>query len=161
MSKKKKKEPMQKTTMPYIYDEEAEPVADTFQNEISKSQTQERKYGNIATQINEKYGTDFTYQSMRDEMCKIVNKLFRNMISEHPTKMFQVVEVMAQEFNVEEEKLVRYLDKDNYNRLREFAKKNYCTYYWENMERKKFEAKAKKKGKKTCRIQSSNEMFED
>jgi hypothetical protein len=160
--KKKKDDRIKVVDQPFEYDTDTVPVADTFNEEAENDkETRGMGYKEIADRINEDYDTDSTAQKIRDEMVKIVNKLFRNMISEHPTKLFQVVEVMAQEFHVDEEKIVRYLDKDNYNRLREFAKKNYNTLYWENMERRKKIAKARRKGKFITEIEETSNLFED
>ena len=118
------------------------------------------EYEKIKTVINDKYGTDDTALQIRAEAEKTFNKLFDSMMEEYSDRVFDVLYVMMDCFNITEIKAIRYLNKDNKEKVRNYAKNNYNTYYFENMEKEKKREKLEKKGKKLIEHENITELFE-
>lgn len=118
------------------------------------------EYEAIREKINEKYNTDSTNKEIRNEFLETINKLFSKMSEEHSDDLFGVVQIMIEEFKINEGKFVRYLNKENEMKLRNFAKNNFETTYYETMEKRKKDAKLIKKGKSSEIRESISDLFE-
>jgi hypothetical protein len=64
------------------------------------------------------------------------NKIFSNMIKLH-SDVFEILGCMCDYFGMTEAELVRKLDERNLNVVKQFARKNYETTYYENRQREK------------------------
>ena len=118
------------------------------------------EYESIKTKINEKHGTNNTALQIRSEFEVTFNKLFDSMLEEYSDRIFDVIYVMMDCFNINEIKAFRYLSKTNKEKVRNFAKNNYNTFYYETKEKMKQKAKAEKKGKIFYEYDSIDDLFE-
>ena len=117
-------------------------------------------YDEIRVEINRKHNINLTNKEVRKEFLAAVNKVFADMSEDFGDRLFDVIYVMMEEFEVNESKLVRYLDKDNMSKLRSFAVNNYETTYWETKEKKKKDDKSEKKGRMTEVRTRITDLFE-
>jgi len=118
------------------------------------------EYEKIKNKINTKYNVDFTAFSVRAEFEKVYNKLFETLLQDHSNKIFDILYVFMDCFNINEVKAVRYLNKQNKELVRNYALCNYNTKYYENIEQQKIDAKLEKKGKKSHKHSNINNLFE-
>lgn len=117
-------------------------------------------YDEIRKEINENYNCSLTNKEVRKEFLDAINKVFSSMLEDYSDRVFDVIYVMMEEFKVNESKLIRYLNDENMTVLRNFAKNNYETRYWEVKEKEKKDAKFEKMGKKFEIRDSIFDLFE-
>lgn len=117
-------------------------------------------YDIIRDEINKKYDSDLNNKAVRKEFLDAINKVFTNMSDSFGDRLFDVIYVMMEEFKISENKLVRYLDKDNLSKLRSFAVNNYETKYWETKEKQKKDDKLQRHGKSHKVREDINDLFE-
>jgi hypothetical protein len=117
-------------------------------------------YDTIRKEINDRYDCKLTNKGVRKEFLASINKVFANMSDSFGDRLFDVIYVMMEEFKISENKLVRYLDRDNMSKLRNFAVNHYETGYWETKEKEKKDNKLERHGK-GFRIRTNiSELFE-
>jgi hypothetical protein len=82
------------------------------------------------------------------------------MLQEHSHEIFNIIYVMMDCFNIDEVKAVRYLNKDNKEKLRSFAINNKETSYYEKIEKNNEKKKLEKKGLKYFEHVDMEDLFE-
>lgn len=75
------------------------------------------------------------------------NEIFDTLMITFPDKLFQIVYILADKFDVTEDKIFRTLNEENRHKLKNFAMNTYHTKYYEDRERIKIQHKMIKKGK--------------
>lgn len=118
------------------------------------------EYETIKAIINEEYGTTSTALEIRSEFEIAFNKIFENMLLHHSHEVFKIIWVMVDEFNVSEEKILRYLNDENKEKVRNFAMNNYETYYYELKEEEQEKEKMLEKGRSYFKCVRTDDLFE-
>jgi len=118
------------------------------------------EFEKIKDKINEKYRTELSALDVRSEFEIAYNKLFDTMLNEHSEKIFDIIYLFMDVFNIDEIKAVRYLNKSNREIVRQFAINNYNTKYYENIERAQLKRKLEKKGRTFFDYLDIRELFE-
>lgn len=117
-------------------------------------------YDEIREQINKTYDCKLTNKDVRNEFLDAINKVFSSMAYNYSDRLFDVIYVMMEEFKVNECKLIRYLNNENLSKLRNYAKNNYETRYWEVKEKEKNDTKLEKLGKSFEIRATISDLFE-
>jgi hypothetical protein len=118
------------------------------------------EYETIKEKINSKYKTNSTALQIRSEFEEAFNKLFDSMLEEYSDRIFDVIYVLMDCFNINEIKAYRYLSKSNKEKVRNFAKGRYHTGYYERLERDKMKKNAEKKGQSFFEYETIDDIFE-
>jgi len=118
------------------------------------------EYESIKTKINDKFSSDTTALQIRTEFEIAFNKLFDSMLEEYSHRVFDIIYVMMDCFNINETKAIRYLNDDNREKVRNFASNNFNTHYYEKCEQKRLKKKADKKGKIFYIHEDARDLFE-
>jgi hypothetical protein len=105
------------------------------------------EYESIKNIINEVHSCDMTALEVRSEFELAYNKIFDNMMVDYSDKIFDVLYVLMEEFNIDEIKAVRYLNEKNKDMVRNFAISTCNTFYYETKEKQQQKEKALEKGK--------------
>lgn len=105
-----------------------------------------QEYESIKEKINEKFDCDLSAIQVRSEFEIAYNKLFENLLQSHSHEMFKIIYVLMDCFNISEVKAVRYLSKDNKEKIRAFAINNCNTKYYQQIEKNIKKEKLEKKG---------------
>jgi hypothetical protein len=119
-----------------------------------------QEYEDVSKLINEKYKTSSTPLQVRKEFEEAYNKLFETMLVEYPTRVFDILYVLMDAFNINETKAVQHLTQKNQEIVRSYAKSKYNTYYYEKKEVEQIKEKYKKQGKKYFDYQVIKDLFE-
>jgi hypothetical protein len=117
-------------------------------------------YDEIRKQINDKHECSLTNKEVRKEFMSGINKIFSSMSEIYGERLFDVMYVIMEEFKISENKLVRYLDKDNLSKLRSYAVNNYETGYWEKKEKARKDDKLQRHGKAHRIRDNISDLFE-
>lgn len=120
---------------------------------------QMEEYKAIRQKINNKYNTSLTSAQIRKEFEIAYNKLFDSMMSEYSHRVFHIMYVLMDCFNIDEIKAFRYLNKQNKEKVRSFAMSKSKSWYWQKKEKDKINAKLLKKGKKIVEVQDITNLF--
>jgi hypothetical protein len=118
------------------------------------------EYEEIARIINELHNTDLKPLECRAEFESAYNKIFDRMLLEYPEKVFDILYVIMDEFNIDEIKAVRYLNEKNKSVVRNFAMANCVTDYWQKKEKEAKRTKAHEKGKLYLEHIDTEDLFE-
>lgn len=118
------------------------------------------EYEQIRKHINEKFDTKSSAMQVRAEFEIAFNKLFDSMMEDYSDRVFDVLYVMMESFNINEIKAYRYLNKDNKEKVRNFAINRKNAYYYEKKEKEMIKKKMKKKGKPFYEFQDVRGLFE-
>lgn len=113
------------------------------------------EYEAVKKVINKKYKTNNTALEIRSEFEEAYNKIFSSMIADHPKQPFEIIWVIMDHFNIDEVKAVRYLNKENYAIVRDYAKEHCHTPYYENIET---DLKQKKIDKKLAKRKETDSL---
>jgi len=125
------------------------------------SDQQLNEYEKVKNFVNKKYGTKNTSLEIRAELEEAYNKIFDKMLQGSEDKVFQIIWVMMDFFNIDEVKAVRYLNKKNYEFLRKHVVENKNTLYYQKIEKALQEKKVAKKELKMKRsIKTIMDLFE-
>ena len=119
------------------------------------------EYEDVKKQINRKYKTNTTALEVRSEFEIAYNKLFDKMISQDPNKITEIIWVIMDVFHIDEVKAIRYLNKENFELVRNFMIQEKNTSYYQNIEKELKDEKIEKKAKKYKRsIKTIMDLFE-
>ena len=118
------------------------------------------EYEDIANIINELHSTNLKPLECRSEFELAYNKIFDQMLQYYPNRVFDIVYVIMDEFNIDEVKAVRYLNDKNKSIVRNFAMANCTTDYWEKKEKDMLRDKAHRKGKVFIEHVDVDDLFE-
>ena len=112
-----------------------------------------RSYDEIKTVVNDKYGTKTSASQVRLEFESAYNKLFDCMMKDYSNRIFDVIFVLMDTFNIKNEtRAIRYLNKRNRELVKNFAKSKFETAYYEKKEREKIVKKRLKRDQKMITI---------
>jgi hypothetical protein len=117
------------------------------------------EFEDIKTVINEKYKTDFTSTEIRSECEEAFNKIFNKMLAIYPNRIFDIIYILMDEFNISESKAVRCLNKENREIVRNFAISTYHTGYYQKKERELEKEKMERLGKPHYEFRSMSKFF--
>jgi len=118
------------------------------------------EFEEIKNVINEKYGSDTTAFQVRTELEETYNKLFNILMMDFSDKVFDIIFVLMDTFNITESKAISYLDDDNKEKVKCFAKSHYNTFYYENIEKKHAKEQCEKKGIPYYEFEDIRDCFE-
>ncbi len=145
-------------------------IINALVSDLSGRHCDGKEYDEIARTINDKNKKNIkTAQQIQIEFRTTVNRLFDTMLEQFPDRIFNILQVMAEEFNIPEHKLIRYLNIENMEKVKDYAKEHYHTHYWEKKEKEakinKINKKLVKRGlklkSKTKQEEICDESFED
>jgi len=117
------------------------------------------EYEKLKDALNKKYNTSFTAFQVRADFEEAYNKLFDMMMAEYSEKIFDILYVFVDCFNISEAKAFRHLNKKNREIVRSFAINNYNTLYYQNIEKRKQKDKLEKKGKNYNEFSDIGDLF--
>lgn len=118
------------------------------------------EYEEIANIINEIHNTDLQPLECRSEFEDAYNKIFDRMMIIYPERVFDVLYVIMDEFNIDEIKAVRYLNEKNKSIVRNYAMATCTTDYYQKKEKQKMKEKAEEKGKLWIEHVDIEDLFE-
>lgn len=118
------------------------------------------EYEDVKDIVNEIHGTNSTAIEVRKEFEVAYNKLFDQLALQSPDRIMHILLLFCDEFNIDEAKAYRCLNKQNKELVRAFAKSNCNTHYYEKMEEKKIKEKMEKKGQVYFKCERIDDLFE-
>jgi hypothetical protein len=118
------------------------------------------EYETLTAIINQKYGTNSTTLEIRSEFLDIFNRIFEDMLRLHSHEVHKIVWVMVDAYNISEENILRYLNEDNKEKLRNYAINNYETKYYEDIEERNLRQKMEEKGQTFFKHVRTDSLFE-
>jgi hypothetical protein len=118
-----------------------------------------QEYEKIKEVINEKYKCNLNATEVRTEFEDAYNKLFSVMLAQFPDKVFKIIELFMDEFNIDEVKAVRNLNEENREKVRSFAITNYNTSYYQKIEKRNEKEKMERLGKGYNEVSDLRDLF--
>ena len=119
------------------------------------------EFEDVKKQINRKYKTNTSALEVRAEFEIAYNKIFDKMIKEDSDKIIEIIWVIMDVFYIDEVKAVRYLNKENFELVRNFMIQEKNTTYYQNIEKELKDKKIEKKAKKYKKsIKTIMDLFE-
>lgn len=119
------------------------------------------EYEEVKRKINKKYKTSNTALEIRSEFEVAYNKIFDKMIKDDPNKIIEIIWVIMDVFNIDEVKAIRYLNKDNFEMVRNYMIQEKNTVYYQNIEKDLKDQKIEKKANKYRKsIKTIMDLFE-
>lgn len=117
------------------------------------------EYREIRKIINKKYNSTLSESQVRLEFERAYNKLFDSMMESYSHRVFHIIYVMMDCFNIDEIKAFRYLNVQNKEKVRNFALNKDKSWYWQKKEKEKIKNKMNKKGKSLLEAQDIKNLF--